>query len=155
MRCVRSRPPSWMNDRVEDIVQGALTRIAKKVATGQQDRSYPTSYLMKVANHAVIDEIRKVRRRREVGFEEASGGNELASASRPRGARELAIGAGITECMTQLNEDRRLAVTMYLLGHNVPESAGMLGWTRKRVENLVYRGLAALRACLEHKELAP
>ena len=67
----------------------------------------------------------------------------------------LAIGAGIGECMTHLNEDRRVAVTMYLLGHNVPETAGLLGWTRKRVENLVYRGLAALRKCLEGKELAP
>ena len=104
LRCVRRTAPSWMHDSVEDIVQGALTRMAAKLSdgTGAGDREYPTSYLMKMANHAVIDEIRKVRRRREVIYPESEDGSEALS-EKPRGPRDIAIGTAIGECMTHLN----------------------------------------------------
>jgi RNA polymerase sigma-70 factor (ECF subfamily) len=51
--------------------------------------------------------------------------------------------------------DRRRAVMLYLQGHSVPEAARLLGWTAKRTENLVYRGLADLRHCLRAKGHTP
>ena len=41
------------------------------------------------------------------------------------------------------------AVTLHLQGHRGAETARLLGWSAKRAENLIYRGLADLRACLE------
>ena len=35
------------------------------------------------------------------------------------------------------------------------EAAGILDWSAKRVENLVYRGLADLRDCLAAKGFKP
>ena len=64
-------------------------------------------------------------------------------------ARE--IGRGIQDCLSQMSRERRLAVTLYLQGHSVPEASRVLDWPAKRTENLVYRGLADLRECLEAK----
>jgi RNA polymerase sigma-70 factor (ECF subfamily) len=46
-------------------------------------------------------------------------------------------------------------VILYIQEHTVPEAARILGWTLKRTENLVYRGLADLRACLAAKGQTP
>jgi RNA polymerase sigma-70 factor (ECF subfamily) len=54
-----------------------------------------------------------------------------------------------------LKYERRLAVTLYLHGHSVPDAARILDWSAKRTENLVYRGLADLRECLLSKGLRP
>jgi RNA polymerase sigma-70 factor, ECF subfamily len=46
---------------------------------------------------------------------------------------------------------RRHAVTLNLQGHSVPDIGRLLGWTAKKAENLVYRGMADLRSCLSSK----
>ena len=63
------------------------------------------------------------------------------------------IGRGILDCLSRMSRERRLAVTLYLQGHTVPEASRVLEWTAKRTENLVYRGLADLRECLLSKGL--
>jgi RNA polymerase sigma-70 factor (ECF subfamily) len=65
------------------------------------------------------------------------------------------VGRAIRDCLLGLVTDRRLAVALHLQGHSVPQAAALLGWDRKRTENLVYRGLADLRACLEKKGVSP
>jgi RNA polymerase sigma-70 factor (ECF subfamily) len=54
-----------------------------------------------------------------------------------------------------MKRERRLAVTLHLQGHTVPEAARILDWAAKQTENLVYRGLADLRACLMAKGIRP
>jgi RNA polymerase sigma-70 factor (ECF subfamily) len=78
---------------------------------------------------------------------DASGPEQMTVARR--------IGAGIHGCLAQLVPSRRQAVTLYLLGHPVPEIGSLLGWKTKRAENLVYRGLADMRVCLKGKGLEP
>ena len=65
------------------------------------------------------------------------------------------IGQGIRDCLARLKNERRMAVTLYLQGHSVPEASRILEWSTKRTENLVYRGLADLRECLLSKGLRP
>ena len=65
------------------------------------------------------------------------------------------IGRGIRGCLRAMKQERRLAVTLHLQGHTVPEAARLLNWAFKRTENLVYRGLSDLRACLTAKGLQP
>ena len=67
----------------------------------------------------------------------------------------IQIGRGIEDCLLQMIEPRRLAVTLHLHGYGLKESARMLGWDAKRVDNLLYRGLADLRKCLSGKGLEP
>jgi RNA polymerase sigma-70 factor (ECF subfamily) len=61
------------------------------------------------------------------------------------------IGEAIRDCLGRLVRPRRMAVTLDLQGHRVAEVARLLGWSAKKAENLVYRGLADLRGCLKAK----
>ena len=114
-------------------------------------------YLERAAQRVMIDEIRRRGRRPEqvAGEEDWI---EAAPGARPDPERVAASGeiaAGIRGCLARLATPRRLAVTLYLQGCRVGEAAHRLGWSFKRTENLVYRGLSDLRLCLRRKGLEP
>lgn len=161
LRAVRRACPRWLADRSEDLAQAAVIRVLEVQRLREGTEPVPASYLYKVAYTTLIDEIRRLRRRPEVPLEESEGDAGLAE---PAGARardpeaSLAgaeVGRAIEGCLAGLTEPRRLAVTLHLQGHSVPEAAALLGWDDKRTENLVYRGMAELRRCLEGKGVTP
>lgn len=157
-RAVAGTCPAWMIDRKDDLVQMALLRVMDLKRKSEGKRRFSSSYLWKVAHSALIDEIRRVKRRQEVPLEDDEGPIFQPTVDHPspeENARGQQIGTGIRECLEHLVESRRQAVTLYLLGHSVPEAAEILGWTLKKTENLVYRGLADLRECLASKGLEP
>jgi len=146
--------PSWMSSRAEDIVQVAFKRVIDVACKQEGNTEFSSFYLKKVAHSATVDEIRRQRRRPEVPLEEAD--DEPVPAPQPDPvhlieARE--IGEAIHECLGRMIRPRRLAVTLHLQGHAVAEIARLLGWPPKKAENLVYRGMADLRSCLEAKGL--
>jgi RNA polymerase sigma-70 factor (ECF subfamily) len=107
-----------------------------------------------VAYSVLVDELRRERRRHETSLDDDGVGDVAGREEDPeRLARSGEIGRGIQDCLTRLKRERRLAVTLHLQGHTVPEAARVLDWTVKRTENLVYRGLADLRECLTSKGL--
>jgi RNA polymerase sigma-70 factor (ECF subfamily) len=91
-----------------------------------------------------MDEIRKHRRSRsrsaqlEVLASEESAGPDL--------------GLEIRECVAQVSPTRRSPVILHLQGFSLDEVAAILRKERKQIENLVYRGLADVRRCLEGRE---
>ena len=142
---------------VEDIVQTALMRVVEGIARGEVKPDIPSSYLSRAAYSVLVDEVRRQRRRREVPMTEttrpqlpphAEGNPERASA-------DLEIRRGLRDCLAGLIRPRRLAVTMHLQGHSIRESARLLDWPPKRIDNLVYRGLDDLRRCLSKKGITP
>ena len=44
---------------------------------------------------------------------------------------------------------------LYLQGHTVPEIGRLLNWSGPKSNNLVHRGIADLRRCLDRKGLRP
>jgi DNA-directed RNA polymerase specialized sigma24 family protein len=44
---------------------------------------------------------------------------------------------------------------LYLQGHTAPEIGRLLSWSPAKSNNLVHRGIADLRRCLERKGLRP
>ncbi|MCA9706041.1 MAG: RNA polymerase sigma factor [Myxococcales bacterium] len=156
-RVVARTCPSWAAAHHEDIVQAAMIRVLRVRARSGSDHALPSAYLWKVAYTATIDELRRLRAKREVPLV-ADEGAELVDARAPgpeRRAEAAEISAAIRECLATLSDDRRRAVTLYLQGHSVPEAGRLLGWSTKRAENMVYRGLAELRGHLERKGLRP
>lgn len=147
--------PRWLSTHSEDIVQVAILRVlnaAKGRGEGPPDLS--SLYVEKTAYSALVDEIRRHRRRREESVE----GKPDVAGDRSDGDPESAVGArevaeGLRGCLAVLGGPRKLAVTLHLQGHSVPEVAAILKWRDKRAENLVYRGLADLRRCLSMKGL--
>jgi len=124
----------------------------KQPPGGEGNRPFPSSYLYKAAHSALVDEIRRVRRRREVDLEDEEVARVAVTPQDPeRITASREVGRGILDCLAQMSRERRLAVTLYLQGHSVPEASRVLDWPAKRTENLVYRGLADLRECLMSK----
>jgi RNA polymerase sigma-70 factor, ECF subfamily len=150
--------PRWLADRKEDLVQAAVMRIMDLERRSEGKMILSASYLRRVAHSTLVDEIRRLQRRREVPLEIDEGPRFDLPTRAPtpeRRAEAGQIAAGIRECLCRLVESRRRAVTLYLMGHSVPEAAELLSWSVKRTENLVYRGLADLRQCLSSKGLDP
>ncbi len=149
--------PSWLVDRRDDLVQAAMMRVMEIHRKSEGNRELSTSYLYRVAHSALVDEIRRIRRRREVALE-VDGGNEghaVAHENPERSAAAEEIGRGIRECLSAMKRERRLAVALHLQGHKIAEAARLLDCGEKRAENLVYRGLDDLRRCLAAKGFEP
>ncbi len=138
----------------DDIVQTATTKLLARARAEGIAVDYGPGYLWKVANHAVIDEIRRRQRRPE----EPSEHSDLARATRGQadeGERRARILSGVRACLAEARADRRAALGLYLQGLKLREVAQSLQIAPKRADNLVHRGLAALRRCLAGKELQP
>ncbi|MEP6917387.1 MAG: RNA polymerase sigma factor [Acidobacteriota bacterium] len=157
-RAVRRQCPRWLSDHAEDLAHAALLKVMAAAGKSEGERSLSSFYLYRVAHSALVDEIRRRQRRREVSLEADESDEHRGAIAEPRAAgspeqdaslREL--GAAVRGCLLELNHDRRLAVMLHLQGSSVPEAARILGWPAKRTENLVYRGLADLRQCLRAK----
>jgi len=156
-RAVRRICPRWLAAQADDIVQVALMRVLD-ARRGNEGEALSASYLKRAAYTAMVDEIRRLRRRREVSLEDEPAAESVPAAfpvdpEKMHHARE--IGRALLECLARLVESRRHAVTLYLQGHSVPEAGRLLGWGNKKVENLVFRGLANLRECLAAKGHTP
>ncbi len=158
VRAVDRVCPRWMVDRADDLVQVALMRVMEVQRKREGTAELSGFYLKKVAYSAMIDEIRRLRRRQEVSLE--GGGDEEEpvaydpAAGDPDPERASAgrqVGRAIRDCLRRLVAPRRHAVTLNLQGHSVPEIGRLMGWTGKKAENLVYRGMSDLRGCLGEK----
>jgi len=147
--------PPWLRDQVDDIVQLSWLRVTEAHAKSEGDRVLGASYLARVAYTVTVDEIRRRRRRREVPVAEAHDRLPAGSVDPVRAVGASEIGDAIEACLARLRPNRRHAVALYLQGHNVPETGALLGWVRKRAENMVFRGLADLRHCLARKGITP
>lgn len=161
-RAVRRQCPAWLRDHAQDIAQAALTKVMAAERKSEGERPLTSFYLHRVAHSALVDEIRRRKRRPEVSLDVTTEAGEEVRPFEPRvqgdpenDASFRELGTAVRDCLMGAKRDRRLAVTLYLQGHSVPEASRILGWDVKRTENLVYRGLADLRQCLVGKGHRP
>jgi RNA polymerase sigma factor (sigma-70 family) len=147
-RAVRTVCPTWLSSQRDDLVQKACLRIVKKSAEGEEPDSLGTSYLWKVAHSVVMDEIRHRRRRPETDLD------SLGAATEDR-ASSADLRDAIQQGVEQLAEPRRWVVLLYLYGYSLKDSAGILGWNSKRVDNQRYKGLTELRSYLRERGHEP
>ena len=161
VRAVTRICPPWLASRADDLVQVALLRVLEIHRRGEGNTRLSPSYLRKVAYSALVDEIRRWRRRKEVPLEADDGGVDPA-AERASGSPDpeersegREIGDAIRDCLGRMVGPRRSAVVLHLQGHSVPEIGRLLGWDAKKADNLVYRGMSDLRECLGSKGVRP
>jgi RNA polymerase sigma-70 factor (ECF subfamily) len=147
--------PPWLRSEADDVAQDAWLRYRNSLKKSEGNRDPGPSLLARVAYCATVDEIRKRRRRREVPAEEAADATAGGADGPERSVAAREIGEGIRYCLGRLIPNRKRAVTLYLQGHTGPETGALLGWTLKRAENMIFRGLADLRRCLAARGLRP
>ena len=160
-RAVRRQCPAWLSADADDVAQAAVMKVMSRADGTEGDRSLSSFYLHRVAHSALVDEIRRRQRRREVALDvQDSDDRTFAVEPRAPGNPEQTaalkeLGTAVRDCLLGMKTERRLAVTLHLQGHSVPEAARLLEWDVKRTENLVYRGMADLRQCLVAKGHGP
>ena len=150
-RAVGRLCPGWLSPHRDDLVQMALIKLLRSSSSHELG----DAFLSRVAYSVVVDEIRRRRRRNEVGMspslpDRLVNSAELSPETRSHG---LALGEQLVECLQSLAEARRRAVVLYLQDHTIPEIADTLGWDQKKASNAVYRGLHDLRAMLTERGL--
>ena len=145
--------PRSLAEDAEDLVQESFIRLMR-AGKLQGASDVPASYLKKVAYSAVIDEIRR-RRRQPAAVSGSEVDIEATPDERPPPNPDTALGNAMEKCMQRLQDDRRQALTLHLLGYAGAEVARMLECNAKRAENLTLRSLAQLRECLLALGLSP
>lgn len=148
--------PPWLAAQADDLIQVSLLRLMERLRKTQGQQEFNHAYIKRTAFCALIDEIRRVRARGETSLapdedQEPSQPHHGADPEQRLWARQ--IGDHIRDCLTKLITPRRLAVLLKLQGETGPETASILGWTLRKTENLISRGMADLRQCLQRKGL--
>ena len=147
-------------DDLDEVLQDVRLRLWRARGDTEQLASVSASYVYRTAASAALDLIRRRRRPREVrlalsgaqGDADATVDN-VASGSVQHGNPEASLDAGelgraVTAAIERIPLSRRGVVRMYLMGHPPMEIGNLMGWTEPKTRNLLYRGLADLRAQL-------
>jgi len=135
----------------DDVSQDVRIKIWKLFHSEKNIISY-SSYIKKIVNSSVIDQLRKLRREEGVFHHEKHiAERELAynlELARLRGLEET-----IGKAVETLLDSRRQVVKLYLLNLSVDEIAGYLHWSTGKTRNLLYRGLADLKKALKAMDI--
>jgi RNA polymerase sigma-70 factor, ECF subfamily len=150
---VRRVSPPYLSDQRDDLVQMAAIKLMRTAS----EMDWTDGFLSRVAYSVVIDEIRRRRRRNEVGMspslpDRIANSADLSPEANARGAQ---VGNAMLDCLQSLTGERKRAVTLYLQDHPVPEIAERMGCDKKKASNLVYRGLSELRDALRKAGIEP
>lgn len=148
--------PRWALPYLDDILQQARTAIHD--ASVRHRRTFgtelPSSHQWRIAYTSTIDEIRRLSVRRSAPLQpERSAEDDTKSPERRSYAAQ--IGRAIRECLSRMNITRRQGATLRLQGHSIKEVGQVLGWSTKKADNTIYRGMDDLRVCLERKGVRP
>jgi RNA polymerase sigma-70 factor (ECF subfamily) len=132
---------------IDEIFQDVRIRLWRALVSGERIELAPGSYIYRTAISAVLDLVR----RRAARHENEARPLENGLIGLPNDAPDEAVeGAELRDRLSQtianLSERRRIVVRMYLEGYTRHEISRSLGWTEAATRNLLYRGLADLRA---------
>ena len=139
------------NSDLDELAQEVRVRLWGALGTNERIDAVTPSYLYRAATTAAIDMVRRRRSARgdpldQVDDAEVSARRAPSTPDRDASLRELS--ERIDEALLTIAASRRPVVRMYLAGYGTAEIGELMGWTEAKARNLVYRGLADLRARL-------
>ena len=136
VRIVARVCPAELAARRDDLVQAVVMRVMEIQRRSEGKAELSPFYLRKAAHSVLVDEIRRLRRRREVPMElEGEAPAPASSVPDPeRHSSSREAGRGIRDCLAAMVRPRRLAVVLHLQGHSVPELGKLMSWSAKRAE---------------------
>jgi RNA polymerase sigma-70 factor (ECF subfamily) len=136
---------------LDDLIQDVRIRLWSALGSHEKIREVSSSYIYRTARAVALDRLRQLRasRTEPVRLERPSGEARLGAAPASDDLLERAeLAHQVGQAVEALSEARRPVVRMYLAGYQSDEIAEVLGWSRGRTRNLLYRGLSDLRALL-------
>lgn len=135
----------------DDISQEVKIKIWK-VFQDEKKIKYFASYIKKIVNSSIIDQLRKLKREKRIFIHERQENiQELKNASIAEFFDENTLSEIVGEGVNSLISSRRRVVKLFLLDMTIEEIAIYLGYTRDKTRNLLYRGLLDLKQILKKK----
>ena len=135
----------------DDVVQEVEIKIWKLLKDEKKIKNY-ASYIKKIVNSSVIDQLRKLKRERGMFAHEKhkwvseQKSNYITDVSRGINAKEI-----VGQAVDSLLESRRKVVKLFLLNMTIEEISKYFRWTNHKTRNLLYRGLSDLKKQLKEK----
>jgi RNA polymerase sigma-70 factor (ECF subfamily) len=136
---------------IDELAQEVRVRLWGALGTDERIDAISPSYLYRAATTAAIDIVRRRRSARVESLDHVHDAEVSASRAPPTPERDTSLrelGERIEDALKSLAASRRPVVRMYLAGYGTTEIGEIMGWTEAKARNLVYRGLADLRARL-------
>ena len=133
----------------EDIAQEVKIKIWRLLNHEKSIGNY-ASYIKKIVNSSVIDQLRRLRREEGILLHEKR--KKIAEHDRiysPGSPLHRNIKEIVGQAVESLIESRKKAVKLYLLGMNIEEISSYLNWSQDKTRNLLYRGLSDLKNILK------
>lgn len=135
----------------DDIYQEVKIKIWKILNDEKKIMNY-SSYIKKIVNSSVIDQLRKLRRDRIIFYHEKQ---KRISENEFNYEIDLLNNKHVEEhlgrAIDSLMESRRIVVKLFLLNMTIEEISIFLKWSRDKTRNLLYRGLSDLKKRLRSK----
>ena len=135
----------------DDILQEVKIKIWKIFEDEKKIENY-ASYIRKIVNSSIIDQLRKLNREKGIFTHEKQKwisdqkSNYLTTTSSEINAKEI-----IGDAVNLLIESRRTVVKLYFLNMTIEEISTFLKWSKDKTRNLLYRGLSDLKNILKEK----
>jgi len=146
------------DQEVDELVQAVRVRLWRARGSSEQIAATPASYVYRTAMTAALDLIRARRGTREESIETLYAPGEERLTARGGPAEDLEAGelaALVGQAVDAVTPSRRPVLRMYLAGYDRAEIAQLLGWSEAKTRNLLYRGLADIRALLTARGVGP
>ena len=136
----------------EDVAQDAFLRAYQKASTFRGGSSVK-AWLYRIAINRAHDELRRIRRKREISLESAEIGRLELDESRTASAEALAaareLERHVAMALSEMREEYRTALMLREMeGLTYREIAELLGWPLGTVQIRVHRGRLELRSRL-------
>jgi len=137
----------------DDILQDVNIKIWKLIRDEKIVSNY-ASYIKKIVNSSVIDQLRKCRR--DDGLlnnEKRMRVAEMELAYSKEAIHNNNLEDIVGNAVEMLIDSRRQVIKLYLLNLSIQEIASYLNWSQDKTRNLLYRGLADLKALLKDMDV--
>jgi RNA polymerase sigma-70 factor (ECF subfamily) len=135
----------------DDIVQEVKIKLWNVLIDEKKIYSI-SSYIKKIVNSCVIDQIRKSKREEGViSKEKRKKISDRRSYYKKHNFSERELKNMVGEAVESLMESRRRVVRLFLLNMTLQEIAIVLNWSEAKTRNLLYRGLDDLKRMLREK----
>jgi RNA polymerase sigma factor (sigma-70 family) len=134
----------------EDVFQEVRIKLWKKFAH-EKNISHQASYINRVVNSALIDQIRKARRQEKLIYHEKQKWLVEEQGRPDASAQDSVFREMIFEAADSLMESRRKVVKLFLSGLTMDEISLTLNWSKDKTRNLLYRGLSDLKRKLKDR----
>ncbi|MGB8951699.1 MAG: RNA polymerase sigma factor [Candidatus Aminicenantales bacterium] len=137
-----------------DILQEIKIKIWKVLDSEKKITNY-ASYIKKIVDSSVIDQIRKIKR--EEGIYNCEINKRISEQKNSYLSRlshtEKDLKEIVGRAVDSLIESRRKVVKLYFLSMTIEEIAHYFHWSNDKTRNLLYRGLSDLKKKLKEREI--